>query len=292
MNPTTVSGTYEMNWDSTNVVNGYHQITVRAADFSNNQNSDSIDVYVENSGTVPPPTTDTNPPVLIVKQPKGNDMLQGEEDLSVLVYEDTKLDRVEYSIVFGTSNWHRMTNAGNNEWIGRLNTENYPDGDYSLVFQAVDSAGNKASESITIDIQNGFYDITKPTLKALSPSKGDIVTSDVEITAEANDDFEISEVEYRIDSGEWTQMLNVRNNVYQSTLRTTDFDDGSHILTIRATDLSDNVNEITLDIEFANTEDKPIETESGLPGFTGMEVLLVMAVLIIVLGSTYRLRNQ
>ncbi|UCH90125.1 MAG: hypothetical protein JSV49_05660 [Thermoplasmata archaeon] len=279
----TTSDIYEQTWDTTKISDGTYTLTIRAEDYSGNFITENIFVTVNNGGT---PVLDTTPPVLQIMEPTSNEFLQGKVDLRVMVYDvDSGVAKVEWSI--GTSEWQALTESGTNEWSGKLSTDLYTDGDYNLKFRAYDKAGNEGTALIDITIVNGFIDVNAPTVKTLVPNKGDIISNIIDITVEAKDDVNIKYVEYKIDSGDWIQMINIRNNVYQSTFDTSRYENGKHIMTIRAVDDSDNTREITLDIEISNSQDDSKPTESGLPGFVGLEAVLALLIIFTVLGTAY-----
>ena len=137
-----------------------------------------------------------------------------------------------------------------------------------------------------IHAQNEYADVEKPELKIRFPGSGDIVSDAIEITIEASDDNSIRFVEYKIDSGEWNQMLYVRNNLYQSTLDTSGYKDGVHNITIRAHDFADNYDVKTLRFEIQNNVEKSTSQGDELPGFDSLISILAIAILIII-GSVF-----
>jgi hypothetical protein len=288
MYPSSTKDIYEQSWDTTKVSDGFHTIVVNAEDSSGNSNSQSVLIQVDNSGGTQPPV-DTEPPDLHILEPKKGETLEGTIDIRAWAYDKSDVIKVECSIVSGASEWLALRNLGSNEWkLSSFDTTVYPDGDYELILRAVDGAGNEASSSVSVEIKNDYFDELKPTLKIVVPENGDTVRKSVQITVEAVDDSAsgIRYVEYRVDSGDWLQMVNVRNNVYGATWDTTRYSDGSHLLTIRAFDFSDNLQEITLDLQISNKKEESPSSDMGLPGFEG--VFVAMSILVVV----FLIRNR
>jgi hypothetical protein len=275
MYKTGTADVYERSWDTSSVPNGDHTILVTATDTSGNSNSDSVIVTVDNSGTTPP-VVDIAPPIIDIRDPSQNAELSGVESVRALIYDDTEVTRAECSFDSGNM-WLSMSTGGSTEWYFDVDTENYPDGQYTLEVRAFDKADNEGSESISVKIINGYIDTAKPSVKTLVPSAGEILSDVVDITVEVDDDWGVSSVEYRMDTGEWYQMTNARNNVYEANLYTTTYDDGQHTLTIKATDLAGNIKEQVIDIEVRNGKSSAEESGNALPGFDALLVISAFA---------------
>lgn len=291
MSLSNIQDIYESQWDTRTVTDGVHSLSIFAEDYSSNSNSESIYVTIDNSGS--PPKIDNQPPDMVILEPNNDDVISGDTELIVMVTDNKEVSLVEFSIVYETPVWLPLSYSGSDEWAYELDTTNYPDGEYSIFFRALDKAGNEAKETINIEIRNDFYDVTKPVLKPLIPNEGDILSGIVELKFEVKDDTSVLIVEYIIDdSVDWIQMLKTRNNVFESSLDTTKYPDGDHILKVRASDESLNVAETNIAIQISNkgTDDS---SRSGLPGFTGMELIIALIIIFAVLGSSFsRVRHS
>lgn len=276
------ANTYQASWDTTMVDDGYHTLKVNAADTSSNANSESVYVQVDNSGTQP--TIDTEPPVLIILEPDSGDTISGTQDLSVMAYDNKGISKVECSIVFGSSNWQQLGATGGDEYTLDLDTNIYPDDDYDIIFRATDTSNNIATETITVTISNEFKDLIKPTIKPLVPTSGDIVSGSFEIKVEVKDNYEIDQVSFSVDSGNWLQMINTRHNTFTGTLDTSQFPNGKHTLSIKALDSTGNEELQTIDFEISNTVEKE-EDRSPLPGFEGLFTIIALVFVIILINK-------
>src|SRR5262249_5929634 len=80
------------------------------------------------------------------------------------------------------------------------NTVNYASGTHTLKVTASDAAGNTASASVSVTVNNPIaVDTTPPVVTILSPLVGTTVTGIVTITASPMDNVALSQVSFYID---------------------------------------------------------------------------------------------
>jgi hypothetical protein len=274
-------GSYQASWDTSLVSDGFHTLSVNAADTSTNTNSESVYIKVDNSGTEP--IIDTEPPTLVILEPDDGDTISGKQDLSVMAYDNKAIDKVECSIVFGANTWQQLTDVGGDEWNLDLDTNMYPDGNYDIIFRATDTSTNIATETISVIIGNEYKDFIRPSVKPLVPSNGDVVSGTFDIKVEASDNDEIDQVQYNVDSGAWMQMINTRHNTFTSSIDSKEYPNGKHTITVKAIDLAGNEELMTIDLEISNVAEKK-DDSSPLPGFEGVFAIIALALVILLLN--------
>jgi subtilisin family serine protease len=131
------SSPFSFSWNSANVANGSHALTVQAYDPSNNMGSASVTVNVINQ--TPPP--DTTPPTVTITQPGNGSTVRGNVQIAVSatdvdspvaqvsIYVDGRLLCTDISTPY-TCNW---------------NTRKWASGTHTISANAWDPAGNKGS---------------------------------------------------------------------------------------------------------------------------------------------------
>ena len=96
-----------------------------------------------------------------------------------------------------------------------------------------------------------FVDATPPTVQIQAPTNGSFVSGNLLVSGTATDNVAVQKVECRLDSGAW--VLASGTNQWSYGLNTSNFLNGSHVLSARATDTSNNVSAInSVSVRFLN----------------------------------------
>ncbi|MFR9309727.1 OmpL47-type beta-barrel domain-containing protein [Hydrogeniiclostridium mannosilyticum] len=143
---------------------------------------------------------------------------------------------------------------------------NLPEGDYDVVINAVDHAGNTAAAK-TIQVQ---LDATAPTLTVAYDSDGAwTLDADAAITVEAGDELaQLKEVRYTVNGEE--------NVSTEASFRIDGLPDGSYDVVIVAVDAAGNESE-PVTVRVQKESEQPSLSIDGIPGAaTGQDVVLTL----------------
>jgi len=105
---------------------------------------------------------------------------------------------------------------------------------------------------------------TPPLVNVAAPLPGAIVSGSVLIEATATDEQGIKKVEYSVDGAGWTSMSNVGGDTYQAIWESSALADGSHSVTVRATDARNAKGEDSVSIVTQNGNEPPPQTNYEL----------------------------
>ena len=139
------SGIYVHQWNSS----GYNgsAIYFLAADEAGNQATHTVltDTSSPDQSIVfYPIIIDNSAPLIDLISPVPNSIVLGIVDVIVSVYDLTQVKKVEWSI--GSGAWTAMSlDLQSGYWVAQWNTNQYPDGSYTLNFAATDILGNEIS---------------------------------------------------------------------------------------------------------------------------------------------------
>ena len=210
--------------DSTQYADGVHTIAVWAYDWAGRWGSSSYEFRIDN-----------NPPTLDYIQPAHGEVVNSTEALVVQAIDygspGNEVDRVEYYVNGG----HLATQYSNGSYFFNYywNTLTQGvEGANTVTFRAVDAAGNVATASRTVTVDN-----TPPSASVTAPGNGAYVRGTQTIRASASDSTGIGSVRFWIDgayhSGDVT-------SPYTASWNTAALSDGAHRVHVVAWDLPGN----------------------------------------------------
>ena len=64
---------------------------------------------------------------------------------------------------------------------------------------AIDEAGNRADDSISVTVEGGLEDLEPPTVELLSPEDGETIGTSTTLLASATDNYGVTEVIFYVD---------------------------------------------------------------------------------------------
>ena len=130
------------------------------------------------------------------------------------------------------------------------NTTTVPNGTHTLTAQARDAAGNIATSTVTVTVDN-----TAPTVNLTAPTAG-TVSGTVTLAATASDNDEVAGVQFLLDTN---TALGAEDNSspYGVSWNTTTVPNGTHTLTARARDAAGNIATSTVTVTVANGVNHP-----------------------------------
>ena len=238
---TDTSTPYSTQWDTTEVTNGLHELTVVATDLSGNTLiSDPVIVRVSNSGG------DTTGPAVTIDTPASDATVSGDSVLiGVTAEDDVGVASVEFR-VDGTLIGTDTSFPYFVEWDARKVTN----GLHELTVVATDLSGNVGVATVTVNVSNAGVDTTAPTVSIDSPADGATVSgSSVTISATAKDDVGVASVEFSVDG---TLIGTDTSFPFSIQWDTTTTSNGTHTVIAEATDLSDNDGVATVTVTVSN----------------------------------------
>ncbi|PYJ01414.1 MAG: hypothetical protein DME25_18175, partial [Verrucomicrobia bacterium] len=98
---------------------------------------------------------------------------------------------------------------------------------------------------------SGFVDTTPPSVVIQTPTNDSFVGGSLLISGTATDNVAVQKVEFRLDSGTWVLVSGTNSWTY--TLNTSNFLNGSHLLSARATDAANNLSPTnSISVRFLN----------------------------------------
>ncbi len=221
-------------WDTTSFSDGEHTLTVRALDNASHMVENSIEVLVDNSQ-----------PSLTLRSPIPNEYLGGMYTFQAASWDSVGVDRIEIT-VFGitqTMSYNPLT--GYYEYT--VNTFTQTDGTYDVTVTAYDLSG----KSQTVGPRSFFVDNNAPLLIIDNPADGQYIFGDYVVSVTSTDTF-ISSLEYKIDTTQWIVMAG-GPPIWTGSLNTSQYTDGSHILTIRSQDAAGHMTQQSVEIIVDNT---------------------------------------
>ncbi|MDO8563682.1 MAG: Ig-like domain-containing protein [Nanoarchaeota archaeon] len=216
---------------------GSHTLTATARDAAGNTGVYSIVFNIDNDFSQgPPPFPEQTSPVITIHAPVGTyssypvlfRFTINEPGNCTYVLDDQFSQR--YSMV--STNASRVEFTASNSEIAN--------GNHNVTALCRDLIGslNFSQSDFSVNVASGGSDTTNPTVSITSPSNGATVSGTISISANANDNVAVSNVQFRVDGSNVGSADT--SSPYSASLDTTTLTNGNHILTAVATDSSGN----------------------------------------------------
>ena len=220
----------------------YENINIFVAFF--NDESASADKYVLETAFAIPPELELE---------NFDEIVDGEIEVHVsAISEKSEIKNVFYR--WDQENW-KDSGLGefNGEFSLSIDTEAVDNGEHELAIMVVDR-GASMVKTIDLEILN---DDDPPVLEIISPDEGEIVEDIILLEVEATDDNQVSDVEYRVNQENWRKMYYNEGDSYIASWNTqgANAGNGDHQITFRASDLTPNWAQKSVNITVFNEED-------------------------------------
>lgn len=222
-----VTGTsqWSFSWNTTNVTDGNHSLTVQADD-GNLTTTEVVNVTVGNEAN--------EEPIVAIDEPSANATVSGEVEVSGTASDpDGSVEQVLVRVDDGF--WQETD--GTENWTFTWQTSSWEDGEHTVVVKGDDGEDTStASVNVTTDNGEGAGDAQTPRVTITDPADGARVNGTVLIEGVASDpDGSVERVEVRLDDGPWQTAEGTDNWTFEWDA--SNASEGPH--TIRARSLSE-----------------------------------------------------
>ncbi len=196
-------------------------------------------------------TTD-DPPSVTITNPAEGDTVSGTVTVTADAADDNGVSQVEFFIDGGSIG---IDSDGSDGWSASWDTTAYADGDHTVEAVATDSAGQTASDSISVTVDNGTAD-DPPSVIITNPADGDTVSGTVSVTADASDDDGVTQVEFFVDGGSIGTDSDGSDG-WSVDWDTSTVSDGDHSVSAEATDSAGQTASDSISVNVDNVNDTP-----------------------------------
>lgn len=176
---------FEVQWDTTGVTNGAHELTAFASDAAGNMTGSApLSVTVQN---------DSQAPTVSITSPGDDENVSGQVLVTISANDDVGVTEVSL-LVDGVSVGTDSTPPFEIVW----DTSAFVDDRYDLVARALDAVGNSTdSEIVRVDIDNSgcANDPNPPSVSVTAPAPG-TVSGTITVSANASDDVGVTLVSF------------------------------------------------------------------------------------------------
>jgi hypothetical protein len=254
--------------DTRSLTDGAHTVTARAKDAAGNATMASVRFTSSNA--------DTTPPVVSISAPSGGATVGGTVSVSGTASDTGGLAGVSVSVDGGLP----QPATGTASWTDGVDTTSLADGTHTVTARAIDTSGNAATASISVNVQNA--DTTAPSVQIASPVAGATLSGAATVSGNASDNVQVAGVAVSVDGGGFSSAQGT--SAWSYALSTTSLSNGAHTISVRATDASGNVGAASVAVNVQNSlpagvteqlvtpEGATIQIYSGASGWTAQQV--------------------
>ena len=196
--------------------------------------------------TKPSATADTTAPTIAISSPAAGATVSGVTNVTGTASDDTSVSSVAVAVDGAYTNA-----SGTSSWSSSVNTASYANGAHTLSARATDAAGNTSVTSRTVTFSNATPDTTAPSVNIGSPANGSTVSGTITVSGTSADNVSVSKVETSVDGGAYSMASGTTS--WSRTLDTTTLSNGSHTISARATDTSNNVRSTSVSVTVSNS---------------------------------------
>ncbi|MFP3852752.1 MAG: Ig-like domain-containing protein [Anaerolineales bacterium] len=189
-----------------------------------------------------------SPPSVTVTNPSDGDTVSGTVTITADATDDDAVTQVEFFVDGGSIS---VDSEGSDGWSASWDTTDYSDGSHTVSATATDTAGQTATDSVSVTVDNVD---DPPTVTITNPEDGSTVSGTVEVTADASDDDAVTQVEFFVDDGSIGTDSDGSDG-WTVNWDTTAYADGSHTVEAVATDTAGQTASDSVSVTVDNTAD-------------------------------------
>jgi len=254
--------------DTRSLTDGAHTVTARAKDAAGNATTASVRFTSSNA--------DTTPPMVSISAPSGGATVGGTVSVSGTASDTGGLAGVSVSVDGGLP----QPATGTASWTDGVDTTSLADGTHTVTARAIDTSGNAATASVSVNVQNA--DTTAPSVQISSPVAGATLSGTATVSGTASDNAQVAGVAVSVDGGAYANAQGTTS--WSSALPTGSLANGAHTISVRATDAAGNVGIATVAVnvqnslpagvvdQFVTPEGLTIQIYSDASGWTAQQI--------------------
>ncbi len=193
-----------------------------------------------------------NPPSVSITNPADGATVSDVVSVTADATDDNGVSQVEFFVDGGSIG---VDSDGSDGWTASWDTTAYEDGSHSVSATATDTAGQTATDSVSVTVDNGTTD-NPPSVSITNPADGATVSDVVSVTADATDDNGVSQVEFFVDGGS-IGVDSDGSDGWTASWDTTAYEDGSHYVSASATDTAGQTASDSVSVTVDNLNDPP-----------------------------------
>jgi hypothetical protein len=213
---------------------GRHVLRVRSVDRIGHESASDIPFLVDNRA-----------PQAAVISPSEDVNVAGETLVALAASDDNEVETI--SLRAANRSWQAALDRSTGRWEALLNTRNLPDGENDIEVEVRDISGQTSITTRRLMVDNTGPSIELRTRQAL------IGKSEIQFRIE--DRSAIATYHYRLDGGQWKELLvEPGKGVYKFAWATELKDNGEHRLDIRAADTLGNANQAAFKLKVENPD--------------------------------------
>ena len=249
-------------FDSNQYPDGQYILTAKAADLNGAAAASKISIFVDN----------TPPDIIPTGFPGMGQQVGGEVPFEMFVDDDDVVGTVRADV--GGVIDILTVKPSTGVYLFTLDTSGIPDGPLDVVFLATDRAGNEASLTWTVIVDN-----TPPEIQVLAPGRD--ADGTIEFTVDITDVSTVSQVQLKIGDRPWVFMFRAADGTYRHQWDTGTRDNDKDInFKVRATDEAGNTGEQVQKLDVTN------------PPYAYIGLALLMALVLLGIYILYQRRGK
>lgn len=220
---------YDFVVDSSAWNEGTYEIQAVAKDSGDNSNFDAITVNVIRE------YNDITPPSVTITSPQNGDKVED----SFIVHVDSSDEISDVNVALYIDDLF-FAQSSSPPFVFQIDTTAWIEGSHEIKAISTDANGNTNFDSILVNIIREIVDITPPDVLITNPFDGSKIDGITNVNVAATDNIKVSSVQLYVNNALHDSKSSLP---YDFILDSNDFADGSHTVTAKAYDSSDNVNE-------------------------------------------------
>src|SRR5260221_11301930 len=188
--------------------------------------------------------TDTTPPTVSITAPAAASTVSGSVTVSATAADNVGVVGVQFLLDGANLGTEDTASPYSVTW----NTATAANGSHTLSARARDAAGNTATASVTVTVNNP--DTTPPTVSISAPANGATVLATITVSATASDNVGVAGVQFQLDGAN----LGAEDTTapYSVSWNSTTVANGSHTLSAIAPDAAGNKTTATITVTVNN----------------------------------------
>ena len=223
---------YSFAWNTASTTNGPHLLKATTHDPSGNNSTSTITVIVNNSTTTP----DTTAPLVAITAPANGASVSGVANITASSTDNVGVTGVKFLIDNVQLGSEDLVAPFTIPWT----TTGSTNGSHSISAVSRDAAGNRATSTVSVTVNNsGPTDTTAPLVAITAPTNGSTVSGITNINASSTDNVAVGGVKFLINGTQFGTEDTIAP--YTTAWNTASTSNGSYTLLAVSRDTSGNL---------------------------------------------------